>query len=192
MMDDPQSQPTASKKQRMIAHYEEYHRDATNRRLHFICVPLIALSLIGMLWCIKIPLNQAAEYSITPNVGGIFIAGVLIYYLRLSLISFLGMLVFALVGCILCISVDASPLSLFYLSLGVFVVAWLGQFIGHKIEGRRPAFIEDLEFLLVSPAWLIDALFEKPIRGWMVTILVLLITFVIADQLYRWKPAVDF
>ena len=36
----------------------------------------------------------------------------------------------------------------------VFVLAWIGQFIGHLIEGKRPSFFKDLQFLLIGPAWL--------------------------------------
>ena len=50
------------------------------------------------------------------------------------------------------------------LAIGVFVVAWIGQFIGHKIEGRRPSFLTDLVYLLVGPLWTLSKLYKR--LGW--------------------------
>ena len=69
---------------RLIAHYEEFHQDEMNRLVHFICVPLIALSLIGLLWCIKIPTTLGDELSFTLNAGAIFIVLASVYYSFLS------------------------------------------------------------------------------------------------------------
>ncbi len=177
---------------RLIAHYEEFHQDETNRLVHFICVPLIALSLIGLLWCIKIPTTLGDELSFTLNAGAIFIVLASVYYLFLSFGSLAGMLFFGLVASLLCIGVDASPLSLFVTSLTVFVMAWVGQFIGHGIEGKKPAFTEDLQFLLVSPAWLLDVLYKKPAVAVLTALLVGGGTFGLADRLFTMKPTVDF
>ena len=54
--------------------------------------------------------------------------------------------------------------SLLYLAIGVFVVAWIGQFVGHKIEGRKPSFLTDLTYLLIGPAWVLAKLYRK--LGW--------------------------
>ena len=43
----------------------------------------------------------------------------------------------------------------------VFIVAWIGQFIGHAIEGRKPSFFEDVKFLLVGPAWLLHFIYRR-------------------------------
>ena len=98
---------------RLIARYEEFHQDETNRLVHFICVPLIALSLVGLLWCIKIPTTLGDELSFTLNAGAVFIGLASVYYLFLSLGSLLGMLYFGLAASVLCISIEASPLPLF-------------------------------------------------------------------------------
>jgi len=177
---------------RLIAHYEEFHQDETNRLVHFICVPLIALSLVGLLWCIKIPTPLGDELSFTLNAGAVFIGLASVYYLFLSFGSLLGMLYFGLAASVLCISVEASPLSLLATSLTVFVLAWAGQFIGHGIEGKKPAFTEDVQFLLVSPAWLLDALYKKPAVAVLTALLVGGGTFGLADRLFAMKPAVDF
>ena len=177
---------------RLISRYEEFHQDETNRLVHFICVPLIALSLVGLLWCIKIPTTLGDELSFTLNAGAVFIILASVYYLFLSIGSFVGMLYFGLAASVLCISVEASPLPLFAVSLTVFVLAWAGQFIGHGIEGKKPAFTEDIQFLLVSPAWLLDALYRKPAVTLLTALLVGCGTFGLADRLFVMKPSVDF
>jgi len=91
---------------RLIARYEEFHQDETNRLVHFICVPLIALSLVGLLWCIKtpivvgipIPTMTGTELSFTLNAGALFNGLASVYYLFLSFGSLLGMLFFGLAG----------------------------------------------------------------------------------------------
>ena len=177
---------------RLISRYEEFHQDETNRLVHFVCVPLIALSLVGLLWCIKIPTTLGDELSFTLNAGAVFISLASVYYLFLSLGSFLGMLYFGLAASVLCISVEASPLPLFAVSLTVFVLAWAGQLIGHGIEGKKPAFTEDIQFLLVSPAWLLDALYRKPAVAVLTALRVGGGTFGLADRLFAMKPSVDF
>ena len=181
-----------SRLQTLIARYEEFHKDVTNRRIHFACVPLIALSLVGLLWCIKIPTPFGDELSFTLNAGVLSIGLALVYYLFLSLGSFVGMLYFGLVASVLCISVEASPLPLFAVSSVVFGLSWGGQFIGHGIEGKKPAFTEDVQFLLVSPAWLLDALYRKPAAALLTALFVGGGTFGLADRLFAMKPAIDF
>ena len=181
-----------TRQEKLIARYEEFHRNETNRLVHFVCVPLIALSLVGLLWGIKIPTALGDELSVTLNAGAIFIGLVSVYYLFLSLGSLLGMLYFGLAASVLCISVEASPLPLFGVSLAVFVLAWAGQFIGHGIEGKKPAFTEDIQFLLVSPAWLLDALYKKPALTVLNALLVGVGSLGLADRLFAMKPAPDF
>ena len=191
-MNDYTKKSETGKLDRLVARYEEFHQDETNRLVHFICVPLIALSLVGLLWCIKIPTTLGDELSFTLNAGAVFIGLASVYYLFLSLGSLLGMLYFGLAASVLCISIEASPLPLFAVSLTVFVLAWAGQFIGHGIEGKKPAFTEDIQFLLVSPAWLLDALYRKPAVALLTALLVGGGTFGLADRLFVMKPAVDF
>ena len=49
----------------------------------------------------------------------------------------------------------------FEIFLGIFIISWIGQFIGHKIEGKKPAFVKDLQFLLIGPLWLLSYIYEK-------------------------------
>lgn len=85
----------------------------------------------------------------------------LIFYARLSFAHFVG---FAIIGFLMVyfnhrLAMSGVPLVSF--SLFIFVVAWIGQFVGHKIEGAKPSFFEDIQFLLIGPAWLLSFVYDK-------------------------------
>ncbi len=54
-----------------------------------------------------------------------------------------------------------GPAALMWLAIGVFVVAWIGQFVGHKIEGSKPSFLTDLAYLLIGPAWIVAKIMRR-------------------------------
>lgn len=149
----------------LLLEYGNSHRHPTNKLVHWICVPLIMFSLIGLLWNlpiegVKFILGQARNPWV--NWGVFFLILASLYYIRLSLSLFFGMLLLSLgmaFGHFALHTLGTS--SHVYLSLGIFVVAWIGQFIGHNIEGKKPSFLKDLQFLLIGPAWLLHFLFKK-------------------------------
>jgi len=130
----------------LFARYGESHRDPTNKAIHWVCVPLITWSVIALLW------------SWTPIAAYALIAFSVAFYAFLSPAIAIGML-----------GVSAAlvyPLTLLgphvlLAALVVFVGAWIGQFIGHKIEGKKPSFFEDIKFLLVGPAWLLGHVYRR-------------------------------
>ena len=143
----------------LLDKYGESHQNHTNKMIHWICVPAIMFSLLGLLYQIPFPL---AEKGLFTNWAAVFLAFALIYYLRLSIPMFLG---FIVVGGLLLwgihnVSVAAGG-NAGWVMLGIFVVAWIGQFIGHKIEGKKPSFLQDLQFLLIGPAWLLHFIYDQ-------------------------------
>lgn len=99
------------------------------------------------------------------NWAAVLLAAALLYYLRLSLAMFAG---FILVGGLMLLgnnaiyeAVGQNAGQLAFISLLIFAVAWIGQFIGHKIEGKKPSFLEDVQFLLIGPAWLLHFIYQK-------------------------------
>jgi uncharacterized membrane protein YGL010W len=96
------------------------------------------------------------------NLGLAFIIGALVFYARLSISLTIGMAIFAAI-CVSLIFLHESTinLSLWKTALMLFVLAWVGQFIGHKIEGAKPSFFEDIQFLLIGPAWLLSFIYRK-------------------------------
>ena len=139
--------------------YGESHQNPTNKLLHWICVPSITASLTGLIWGIPVP--AAFENMPMLNWATLLIAIGMIFYVRLSLTLAIGMLLFqaAVVGTI--ILLERQGYSIWRIAIGVFVMAWIGQFLGHKIEGKKPSFFQDLQFLLIGPAWLLGFIFRK-------------------------------
>ena len=141
--------------------YGLYHKNRINKIIHWICIHLIIFSLFGLLSLMSYEFDIGeGHYKI--NTLGIFIILVLGYYLRLSKTLALGMLIISLLfaGIIDFISLNSQS-TLLYLYLGIFVLAWIGQFIGHKFEGKKPAFFKDLQFLLIGPLWLLSYIYNK-------------------------------
>ena len=142
--------------------YGESHQNATNKLIHWVCVPAIMFSLFGMLYAIPFPF---AERTLFTNWAAVSLAIALLYYLRLSIPMFLG---FVLIGAAMLLGIDAiyqaigqNAGTLALIMLAIFAAAWVGQFIGHKIEGAKPSFLEDVQFLLIGPAWLLHFIYHK-------------------------------
>jgi len=146
--------------QSWLDEYSVSHQDPTNKAIHWVCVPLIMLSALGMLWSIPRP---AAFASVSPylNWATLLIVFSLAYYFLLSVRLAAGMLLVSLGMCLVLGWLMLLPWPLFWTSLAIFAAAWVGQFIGHKIEGRKPSFFKDLQFLLIGPIWLLADAYRK-------------------------------
>ena len=140
----------------LITWFDNYsgdHRNATNQRIHVWCVPAILWSVIALLWTIPAPLALAR-----PGLwAGLAMAATLIFYWRLSRRLALGMLLLFVAFGASCeaIRVAFGMQMLLWIAIAVFVVAWIGQFVGPKIEGQRPSFLTDLVSLLIGPLWVL-------------------------------------
>ena len=145
--------------------FDEYavsHQNKTNQLIHYICVPAIFFSIIGMLMSINTSFLRnilKLENPLIENWGFFAIILVLVFYFRLSFKSFILMLLFS-VFCIVSNYYLSKSLPLFYTSIIIFAIAWIGQFYGHHIEGKKPSFLKDLQFLLIGPAWVFKKMFS--------------------------------
>jgi uncharacterized membrane protein YGL010W len=126
--------------------YGESHRHPTNKAIHWVCVPLITWSLLALLWVA----SPAAAYALI----GVSFA----FYLTLSFTLAMGMLAIA---ALMVVPIALAGALLLPVAVAVFVGAWIGQFVGHRIEGRKPTFLEDVRFLLVGPAWLLHFAYRR-------------------------------
>ena len=145
--------------------FDEYaisHQNETNKKIHFICVPVIYFTIVGMLMSIStqfltnlIGLNN----PFIENWAVVFLLIVFIFYIQLSLKIFFRMLIFSILS-IVGNYYLGHHFPLFYTSLLIFVIAWIGQFYGHHVEGKKPSFFKDLQFLLVGPAWVFQKIFK--------------------------------
>jgi len=140
-----------------LAAYAVCHKNPSNILIHKICVPLIMFSLLGMLWCIPTPSFLDSSWPI--NFSSLFAFACLVFYFFLDLKMFLGMLVFCFVMMTGVYYIDQTG-TLLVTSITIFVLSWIGQFWGHKIEGKKPSFFEDLTFLLIGPLWVLHSFYR--------------------------------
>lgn len=134
--------------------YGESHQHPTNKLIHWICVPIIAYSILA--------LSSMVSFSGIPlNLGHLLVLLAFIFYIRLSISMAWAMLLFGALCLLIARSASNGPLPLWESSISLFIAAWLGQFYGHKLEGKKPSFLKDIQFLLIGPAWLMSDLFRK-------------------------------
>jgi uncharacterized membrane protein YGL010W len=143
-----------------LGEYGTSHKDPVNKLLHWICVPLIVLTLFGLLWSLPVP-ELFSSVSPWLNWATILASAVLLYYVALSPALAAGVLVAFTLLLFVTQWLATLPWPLWLTSLTIFVVAWVGQFIGHAIEGKRPSFFKDVQFLLIGPLWLLAAAYRR-------------------------------
>jgi uncharacterized membrane protein YGL010W len=136
----------------LLARYGESHRNPINELIHIVCIPAIVFSLLGILWALH------------PAVALLVVAAALAYYVTLSRTFALGMGVMA--GAMLLVLAMLPDGTVLPTSIGVFVAAWLGQFVGHHIEGKKPSFFDDLRFLLIGPLFVLSILYRRIRVAW--------------------------
>lgn len=146
--------------------YAESHQNSSNKLIHCVCVPLIVFSLLGLLWQIPFPhLEFLGRYNGYFNWASFLIAFAMYYYFTLSRVLF-----FIMIWIILALSYAIVKIEQAYglgskkaiaIYIAVFILSWIGQFIGHKIEGKKPSFLNDVKFLLIGPIWLLHFICKK-------------------------------
>lgn len=140
--------------------YAESHQNPVNKRLHWICVPIIVLSLVGILWAIPVP-EAFSQISPALNWGTTFMLASMVYYCIMSIPLALGMVPVVLAITAIVAWMDSLSTPLIVLSAVLFVASWIGQFIGHKIEGKKPSLFEDIQFLMIGPLWILAPIYRK-------------------------------
>lgn len=144
-----------------FAEYGESHQDHTNELIHWICVPVIFCCVLGFVWTIPVP-DRWIEAVPWFNWSLVAIGFVALFYVRLSPALSAGMLFFMSICYALLVVADVFlPWPVWKISAVAFMLAWIGQFVGHAIEGRKPSFFKDVVFLLIGPAWLMSFIYKK-------------------------------
>ena len=144
--------------QDLLTEYGESHRNHSNEMIHWICVPVIFFCVVGFLYSVKLPF-YVLHMQLNVAVFGLFL--LILYYMRLSKTLWLGMFLFGTLCLYVCHLVSEAGYMLWLVCLILFAAAWIGQFCGHKIEGKRPSFLKDLQFLLIGPAWLMSFIYAR-------------------------------
>lgn len=146
--------------------FEEYavsHQNPKNKAIHYICVPAIYFSIVGLL--MSVPSNIIANtlklnLPIIENWAFVVLLFVLIFYIRLSIIMAIRIAIFS-ATCLIMNYYIGQIFTLWIFSTVVFIIAWIGQFYGHNIEGKKPSFLKDIQFLLIGPAWVLENIFSR-------------------------------
>jgi uncharacterized membrane protein YGL010W len=142
----------------LLTEYAKSHQNAVNKLIHWFCITLIFFSVVGMAWCIPFP------FASNPFVNWATLAMIPVaaYYVYLSRTLAVGMIllmcVFALCAYLMHIHIN-TPLWL--ISVVIFIISWVFQFLGHMVEGQKPSFLTDVRFLLVGPAWLMHSVYRR-------------------------------
>jgi uncharacterized membrane protein YGL010W len=143
-----------------LGEYSVSHSNRTNELLHWLCVPLIVLSVMGLLWSLPVP-DMFVGQSIWLNWATLAAVAATAYYFALSPALALGASLEFLILLGVTQRLTGLPWPLWLTSLVIFVGAWIGQLIGHGIEGKRPSFFKDVQFLLIGPLWLVAAAYRR-------------------------------
>lgn len=141
--------------QAWLDEYGESHRHPLNKVVHWVCVPVIMVSVLALLW--SLPGWVLPAWL---NWAVIAVAAALVYYALLSPGLALGMVPVSGFALLLVGFLDALPMPLWGIALVLFVAAWVGQFYGHHVEGKKPSFFKDVQFLLIGPVWLLAAVYR--------------------------------
>ena len=146
----------------LFAEYGESHQNHTNKLIHWICVPLIFWSILGFVSLIPTPHFCFPYFGCISIASLIAIALVTVFYFTLSwriglLMIFIMLLMEHLVYFV---NIQFEQKS-WIVFLRIFILSWIGQFYGHKIEGKKPSFLKDLQFLLIGPIWLLHFILKK-------------------------------
>lgn len=138
--------------QEQMATYAAYHRNGSNKAIHFVFVPLIVWSVMGLLGLIP----GVLVGGVVVTLAHVLTLAVLAYYLRLDFPLGIAMVLFFTVLLVSALELDlrlgGTALSFFG---AVFVLSWAAQLVGHRFfEGRKPALADDLFQVFVSPIFI--------------------------------------
>lgn len=138
-----------------IEEYSQSHQHPMNITIHKICVPAIMFSLLGILKAFPVP----ASWPLWFDWSTILVVLALVYYSLFKNVRVIGAVLMLLIPML--VVLEFLRPRFFLLSLGIFVVAWIFQFIGHKLEGKKPSFLKDIFFLLIGPVWTMNSLMAQ-------------------------------
>jgi uncharacterized membrane protein YGL010W len=149
----------------LLEEYGESHQNPTNKMVHWVCVPVIVWTVMALIWSLPVP----ASFASVPYMTWLspVAAGALVYYIVVSWRLAIGLVVYLVICLWLIVFYEQNfTMPLWQFALIVFVIAWIGQFWGHKVEGKKPSFFKDVQFLLIGPAWLMHFIYRKMGLSW--------------------------
>lgn len=146
-----------------LAEYAVSHQNPVNQAIHYLCVPVIFFSSLGLLWAIPVAdwLGMAPERAFWFNGATLFALPALVFYARMSAGSLLAMTLWFAASVAGILAIESAGLPLVALCAGLWIAAWALQFYGHQVEGAKPSFADDLVFLLIGPLFVMEKLYRR-------------------------------
>lgn len=141
-----------------LTEYGKSHRNPVNQRIHFVCVPAILISTLALAWLVNLQLLVDAEGARWINLATVGALMTVPFYWRLGVRALVAMTLFSALALVCILAIEASGLPLWAVAAAVWIAAWAVQLIGHKIEGAKPSFSDDMKFLLIGPLFVLDEL----------------------------------
>jgi uncharacterized membrane protein YGL010W len=145
-----------------LARYKSVHLNKKNIQTHFVGVPLIVFAVTLMLSMVAFEINMEAIFGISFHfnftLATVIFSGVAVYYFVLHRSLALGMLLYMTANLLLA-ELFRDVDGLIIMAIGIFVVGWIIQFIGHYYEKAKPAFVDDLSQFLIGPLFLMAELY---------------------------------
>jgi len=143
-----------------LERYEQNHRDLTNPWVYWAAVPMVVVGTVGLLWYLPVP---AEFYEISPllNWGSAFLMAATVYYFIISLSLAIGMLPFMLGLASLQLWLAASDYPALGVSTGLLVAGTTGLWLGRRGEGSLRAVLQDLQLMMIGPAWLLSVMYRR-------------------------------
>lgn len=146
----------------LFAEYSESHRNSTNKLIHWICVPLIFWTILGFISLIPSKSICFIYIGCISYVSLVAMALVTLFYMRLSVLISIVMLIIMVIMESFAYGINIRFRgNSWMVYLSIFIITWILQFVGHKIEGKKPSFLKDLQFLLIGPIWLLSFILKK-------------------------------
>jgi len=143
--------------------YQESHQNPLNAAIHYLCVPAIFFSTLALLWLLPLGRWLGLAPDIAPWVNPVTIGAlpVGLFYLRLSFGSFAMMTLWFAASILGILAIQSSGASLLWIGLATWLLAWVVQIYGHKVEGAKPSLVDDLVFLLIGPLFVMHKLYRR-------------------------------
>ena len=143
-----------------LSHFEDTHRDLRNPVVYWAAVPVVVVGTVGLLWSLPVP-DEFFEISPLLNWGTAFLMAAAVYYFIISVSLAIGMLPFVIGVAGIQMWLTASGYPLFRLSLGLLVAGIIGLWFGHRNQNGLRAVLDDLQFMMIGPAWLLSVLYRR-------------------------------
>ena len=143
-----------------LEHYEKTHRDLSYPAVYWTAVLMTVLGVIGLLWSLPIP-EEFFEISPLLNWGSAFLMATAVYYFIISIPLAIGLLPFVLGVAWLQLWLEQSDYSPIHVCAGLLAAGMIGLWLGHHRQRSIRAVLQDLQLIMIGPAWLMSVLYRR-------------------------------